>query len=192
MDEAAGVGGDEPAGGGGEAVVEHGVEEQRVGLGKQRGVDDDAQGFLRTACRQCGDELRVDPRRREDASTSAPSSGSSPAVPLLTARPVRRAPPRTPFAGPTGPVGRVSRAPAHDSGQPNVSFTSARCSRSSAAAQDRPPCLDSWPHRYSGLSRNSRLKPLNRGSSHFFTQSEHSSSRRRSAAQARRRSPAPC
>ena len=107
--------------------------------------------------------LPVNPRRPSyAATTSAPSSGSSPAVPLLTTRPVRRAPPRTPFAGPTGPVGRVSRAPAHDSGQPNASFTSARCSRSSAAAQDRPPCLDSWPHRYSGLSRNSRLKPLNR------------------------------
>jgi len=43
------------------------------------------------------------------------------------------------------------------------SVTSAGCSRSSAAAQDRPPCVDSWPHRYSGPSRNSRLKPLNRG-----------------------------
>ena len=46
LDEAAGVGGDELGGrgGGGEAVVEHGVEEQRVGLGEQRGVDDDTLG----------------------------------------------------------------------------------------------------------------------------------------------------
>ena len=51
------------------------------------------------------------------------------------------------------------------------SVTSAGCSRSSAAAQDRPPCVDSWPHRSSGPSRNSRLKPLNRpppGSNHDF------------------------
>ncbi len=51
--------------------------------------------------------------------------------------------PARPSPDPRGPVGRVSRAPAHDSGQPNASFTSARCSRSSAAAQDRPPCVDS-------------------------------------------------
>lgn len=86
--------------------------------------------------------------------------------PSCVLRPVRRARPSTPFAGPTGPVGRVSRAPAHDSGQPNASFTSAGCLRSSAAAQDCPPCVDAWPHRYSGLSRNSRLKPLNRDGSH--------------------------
>ena len=46
LDEVAGVGGDELGGGGGrgETVVEHGVEEQRIGLGEQRGVDDDALG----------------------------------------------------------------------------------------------------------------------------------------------------
>jgi hypothetical protein len=64
LDEFAGIGGDEPGGrgGGGEAVVEHGIEEQRIGLGEQRGIDDDAlgEGGVLLEAQAAGEERMAD------------------------------------------------------------------------------------------------------------------------------------